>query len=113
MEQFLCGPGQPEHPSSPNEAIATNPVMLISESFNQLSPRSSVPSLPSEEMQDKPSVNEKISVASMLDTITCDEMFLKKQLRYLFCCYERVGTEERTYPKVIKFLSPANFLYIN
>ena len=103
MEQFLCGPDQisPKRAPSPSEAIETNPAMLISESLNDLSPRNRVSTLPSEEMQDKTSVNEKISVASMLETRTSDEMFLKKQLRYLFCCYERVGTEERTYPKVM------------
>ena len=100
MEQFLCGPLQrsPKHTSSPTDAI--EPAMFLSESLNELSPGNSVSTLPSEEMQDKPSVSEKISVASMLETRACDEMFLKRQLRYLFCCYERVATEERSYPKV-------------
>lgn len=102
MEQFLCGTDQrsPKRSPSPSEGLETNPAMVLSESLSHLSPRNSVSTLPSEEMQDKPSVNEKISVASMLETRASDEVFLKKQLRYLFSCYERVGTEERTYPKV-------------
>lgn len=103
MEQFLCGPVQrsPKRTPSPNDAI--EPAMFLSESLNELSPGNSFSALPSEEMQDKPSVSEKISVASMLETRSCDEMFLKRQFRYLICCYERVATEERSYPKVTVF----------
>ena len=103
MEQFLSGPMRrsPEHTSSPSDAI--DEAMFISESLNELSPGNSVSTLPSEEMQDKQSVNEKISVASMLETRANDEMFFKRQLRYSFSCYERVGVEERSYPKVTVF----------
>ena len=102
MEEFICGPMQrsPMDTPSPSGTMEANPAMFISESLSELSPGNSVSTLPSEEMQDKPSVQEKISVASMLETKTGDEMFLKKQLRYLFHCYERVATEERSYPKV-------------
>jgi len=101
MEEFICGPMQrsPMDTPSPNGTMEANPAMFISESLSELSPGNSVSTLPSEEMQDKPSLQEKISVASMLETKTGDEMFLKKQLRYLFHCYERVATEERSYPK--------------
>ena len=102
MEEFICGPMQrsPMDTPSPSGTMEANPAIFISESLSELSPGNSVSTLPSEEMQDKPSVQEKISVASMLEAKTGDEMFLKKQLRYLFHCYERVGTEERSYPKV-------------
>lgn len=102
MEQFLAGPGQTvtNRAPSPNRSLETNPAILISESFNRLSPRRSVSPLPSEVMDDKSTVNQKISVSSMLENRTCDEIFLKKQIRFLMSCYERVGTEERSYPKV-------------
>ena len=106
MEQFLAGPGQTltNRAPSPSGSLETNPAILISESFNQLSPRTSVSPLPSEVMDDKSTANQKISVSSMLENRTCDEIFLKKQIRFLMCCYERVGTEERSYPKVRLYL---------
>ena len=84
---------------STSTSIEADSPMLISETLNTLTPTHSVSSLPSEPINDKSNVNKNISMA-ILESRTAAELFFKKQLHYLMDCYDRVGTEERSYPKV-------------
>ncbi|XP_065061334.1 ubiquitin conjugation factor E4 B-like isoform X1 [Rhopilema esculentum] len=101
MEQHLSGSYKeiPADIPSPDRGMESNPAMLISESLTQLSSRNNMAALATEDMVEKSPVTQKISVASMLETGTCDEVFLKKEIRYIINCYDRVGTEERSFPK--------------
>ena len=102
MEQHLSGSYKEVLADipSPDRGMESNPAMLISESLTQLSSRNNMAALATEDMVEKSPVTQKISVASMLETGTCDEVFLKKEIRYIINCYDRVGTEERSFPKV-------------
>ncbi len=98
MEQLISDPDK-NLKQSLNQVLSGDEPMAPIEQ-NELSTKNSVPSLPSDKIDEKSTSNQKESVSSLLENGKSKEMFYKRKLRYLMSCYDRVGTEERTYSKV-------------